>query len=50
MIWVTELWADQAALDASIERIRGSDQVAETMKLVVGAEMTELDLLGGKGA
>jgi quinol monooxygenase YgiN len=50
VVWVTELWRSKADLDASIERIRGSDQVQRTMQLVAGAEMVELDLLGGKGA
>ena len=48
-IWVTELWRSQADLDASLERIRGSDQVAEVMALVGDWEMVELELLGGKG-
>ena len=50
VIWVTELWRDQAALDASLERIRGSEGVAAAMALVEDWEMIELDLLGGKGA
>lgn len=49
VIWVTELWASQAALDASIEQIRGSDDVAAVMALVEDWEMIELELLGGKG-
>jgi quinol monooxygenase YgiN len=49
VIWVTELWRDQAALDASLERIRGSADVAAVMALVDDWEMIELDLLGGKG-
>ena len=49
VIWVTELWRSQADLDASLERIRGSDQVAAAMALVEDWEMIELDLLGGKG-
>lgn len=49
VIWVTELWRSQADLDASIERIRGSDDVAAVMALVDDWEMVELDLLGGKG-
>jgi quinol monooxygenase YgiN len=48
-IWVTELWRDQAALDASLEAIRGSAEVAEVMALVDDWQMIELDLLGGKG-
>jgi len=50
VIWVTELWRSQADLDASLERIRGSDEVAAAMALVEAWEMIELELLGGKGA
>jgi quinol monooxygenase YgiN len=49
VIWVTELWRSQADLDASIERIRGSADVAEVMSLVEDWEMVELEPLGGKG-
>ena len=49
VIWVTELWRSQAALDASIEKIRGSDDVAAAMALVEDWEMIELEPLGGKG-
>jgi quinol monooxygenase YgiN len=49
VIWVTELWRAQADLDASIERIRGSDEVAAAMALVDSFEIVELELLGGKG-
>jgi quinol monooxygenase YgiN len=49
VVWVTELWRSQADLDASLERIRGSDRVAAAMALVDDWEMVELDLLGGKG-
>jgi quinol monooxygenase YgiN len=49
VIWVTELWRSQADLDASLEQIRGSDDVAAVMALVQDWEMVELDLLGGKG-
>jgi len=49
VIWVTELWRSQADLDASLEKIRGSDDVAAVMSLVDGWEMIELELLGGKG-
>ena len=45
-IWVTELWRDQQALDASLEKIRGSDSVSAAMALVESWEMIELDLLG----
>jgi quinol monooxygenase YgiN len=49
-IWVTELWRSQADLDASLERIRGSSNVAAALALVDDWEMVELDLLGGKGS
>ncbi|MEV1171504.1 antibiotic biosynthesis monooxygenase [Nonomuraea sp. NPDC049784] len=48
-VWVTELWRDQDALDATLEEIKGSAETAAAMRLVAGAEMIELDLLGGKG-
>jgi quinol monooxygenase YgiN len=48
-IWVTELWRSQADLDASIEEIRGSDDVAAVMELIADYEMVELEPLGGKG-
>jgi quinol monooxygenase YgiN len=49
VIWVTELWRSRDDLDASLERIRGSDEVAAAMALVEDWEMIELELLGGKG-
>ncbi len=49
VIWVTELWRSQTDLDASIEKLRGSDDVAAVMALVKRHEMVELELLGGKG-
>jgi quinol monooxygenase YgiN len=49
VMWVTELWRSQADLAASLERIRGSDDVAAAMALVEDWQMIELDLLGGKG-
>lgn len=49
VIWVTELWRSQADLDASVERIGGSERVAAVMALVEDWQMVELDLLGGKG-
>ena len=49
VIWVTELWRSQADLDASLERIRGSADVAAALALVEDWQMIELDLLGGKG-
>jgi quinol monooxygenase YgiN len=49
VIWVTELWRSQADLDATLDRIRGSDEVAAVMALVKDSEMIELEPLGGKG-
>jgi quinol monooxygenase YgiN len=49
VIWVTELWRSQEDLDASLEAIRGSDEVTTVMELVESWEMIELELLGGKG-
>jgi quinol monooxygenase YgiN len=49
VFWVTELWRSRDDLDASLERIRGSDDVAAAMALVEDWEMIELELLGGKG-
>jgi quinol monooxygenase YgiN len=48
-VWVTEIWRSQADLDASLERIRDSANVAEVMSLVESFETIELELLGGKG-
>jgi quinol monooxygenase YgiN len=50
LIWVTELWRSQADLDASLERIRGSESVAAAMALVEDWQMIELEQLGGKRA
>ncbi|MGH3036900.1 MAG: putative quinol monooxygenase [Gaiellaceae bacterium] len=49
VIWVTELWRSQADLDASLDQLRGSDEVAAVTALVAEWEMIELELLGGKG-
>jgi quinol monooxygenase YgiN len=49
VVWVTELWRSQADLDASLNKIRGSNDVAQVMSLVDDWEMIELELLGGKG-
>jgi quinol monooxygenase YgiN/mannose-6-phosphate isomerase-like protein (cupin superfamily) len=49
-IWITELWRSQADLDASVQKIKDSPEVAAVRELVERWEMIELDLLGGKGA
>ena len=54
-IWVTELWRDQAALDASIEDLKtdaGRAQIAEVTALLAEGhrpELAELVPLGGVG-
>lgn len=48
-IWITELWRSQTDLDASVEKIKGSPEVAAVLELVERWEMVELDQLGGKG-
>lgn len=49
-LWVTEVWRSQEDLDASVEKIRTSDEVAQVVQLVAEGGMVELELLGGKGA
>jgi quinol monooxygenase YgiN len=53
VVWVTELWRDQAALDASLEGLRteaGKAQMAQVMALVGGGfERIDLIPLGGVG-
>jgi mannose-6-phosphate isomerase-like protein (cupin superfamily)/quinol monooxygenase YgiN len=48
-IWITELWRSQADLAASVQKIKGSPQVAAVLELVERWEMVELEPLGGKG-
>jgi mannose-6-phosphate isomerase-like protein (cupin superfamily)/quinol monooxygenase YgiN len=50
VIWVTELWRDQAALEAARDEVRERDDAKAVMETVAEFEMVELDLLGGKGA
>ncbi len=53
VVWVTELWLSQEALDASLEQLKteeGRAQVAEVGALLAGPpELTELEPLGGVG-
>jgi quinol monooxygenase YgiN/mannose-6-phosphate isomerase-like protein (cupin superfamily) len=53
VVWVTELWMDQAALDESVEQLRteeGQARIAEVMGLLQGPpELIELEPLGGVG-
>jgi quinol monooxygenase YgiN/mannose-6-phosphate isomerase-like protein (cupin superfamily) len=53
VVWVTELWLSQEALDASLEQVstdEGKTQITEIMALLAAApELTELEPLGGVG-
>ena len=53
VVWVTELWLTQEALDASLEQLKtdeGKAQVAEVGALLAQPpELTELEPLGGVG-
>jgi quinol monooxygenase YgiN len=49
VVWVTELWRDQAALDAALAALGSDPSVRGLMTMVQSWEMIELDLLGGKG-
>jgi len=53
VVWVTELWLSQEALDASLEQLNsdeGKAQVAEVVSLLARPpELTELEPLGGVG-
>ena len=53
VVWVTELWLSQEALDASLEHLEtdeGKAQIAEVMaRLAQPPELTELEPLGGVG-
>jgi len=48
-IWITELWRSQADLDASVQKIKDSPEVAAVLELAERWETVELELLGGKG-
>jgi quinol monooxygenase YgiN/mannose-6-phosphate isomerase-like protein (cupin superfamily) len=52
VIWITERWLNQEALDASLEALQtdaGKTQVAEVMALVAGSERIDVEPLGGVG-
>jgi len=49
-IWVTELWSDQAAHDASLQGEEAAAMIRRAMPLIAGAEPVRLKPLGGKGA
>jgi quinol monooxygenase YgiN len=53
VIWVTELWRDQAAVDASLQVLQtdaGKARLGEVMALLAGPpQRTDLEPLGGVG-
>jgi quinol monooxygenase YgiN len=53
VVWVTELWASQAAVDASLQALQseaGKARLAEVTALLAGPpERTDLEPLGGVG-
>lgn len=53
VVWVTELWLSQEALDASLEQLQtdeGKARIEQVMALLATApELTELEPLGGVG-
>jgi quinol monooxygenase YgiN len=52
VIWITERWLDQNALDGSLEALNteaGKAQVAEVMALVASSERVDVEPLGGVG-
>jgi quinol monooxygenase YgiN len=49
VVWVTELWSDQHALDAARSAANTDQSARDFMETVQSWEMIELDLAGGKG-
>ncbi len=49
VIWVTELWSSQAAIDAALSDDGTREQLARTRELLAGAERIDLVPLGGAG-
>lgn len=48
-IWVTEVWSDQDALDASLSGEETRELIAQARPLIAAMEMIELEPLGGHG-
>lgn len=48
-IWVTELWRDEAAHDASLHNEDARALIGRAMPLIAGVEPVKLRPLGGKG-
>jgi quinol monooxygenase YgiN/mannose-6-phosphate isomerase-like protein (cupin superfamily) len=49
VMWVTEIWRSQEALDASLEAEGAQGQIARVRELVEGFERIEVEPLGGVG-
>lgn len=48
-IWVTELWRDEEAHDASLQNEGAGALIGRAMPLIAGVEPIKLKPLGGKG-
>lgn len=49
VVWVTELWRSQAAIDDALAGDGAAEQIARTRELLAGAERIDLLPLGGVG-
>jgi quinol monooxygenase YgiN len=49
VVWVTEVWRDQAAHQASLAIPGTKDLIQRTRPLIAGIEQTKLVPVGGKG-
>jgi quinol monooxygenase YgiN/mannose-6-phosphate isomerase-like protein (cupin superfamily) len=49
VVWVTEIWRSQEALDASLEAEGAQEQIARVRDLVRGFERIDVEPLGGVG-
>lgn len=49
VIWVTEIWSDQEAVEASLSQARGSDLMPKVMAVVESFERTDVVPVGGVG-
>lgn len=49
IVWVTEVWTDKAAHDASLSDEGTREAIGRAMPLIAGIRGTELRPVGGKG-
>jgi quinol monooxygenase YgiN len=47
VLWITELWVDEAAMNAALDAARASGAIDAVRPLIQGMEMIELEPLGG---